>query len=183
MSEDRNLSGEEKRALLREQYKQEFRERKQILQDINQAQRGNKLSQTLSKMAAALGLDDTEAWTKLLNDQSTVQEAKLDMALEGAQTQPETPAADPYEHLTALERFKIENGLMPPPAVAPAAPNPEEATTPAPEEQPKTLDLPIAEGVLEAPSPKSLELPEGLLPTETTEQAVEDNPSTELKSD
>lgn len=98
MSNDRNLSGEEKRALLKEEYKKELKLRREFLDKVEQKR---KTSGAEKALADVLGLtesnpllgEDTDHWISKLNQGSATAEAKIDMILE--QFRGETAAAAP----------------------------------------------------------------------------------------
>lgn len=87
MSDDRNLSGEEKRALLKEEYKKELKLRREFLDKVEQKR---KTAGAEKALADVLGLtesnpllgDDTDQWIAKLNQGSAMAEAKIDMILE-----------------------------------------------------------------------------------------------------
>ncbi|MCS7073165.1 MAG: hypothetical protein NZ108_01720 [Bacteroidia bacterium] len=80
--DDKFLSGEEKRAKLKEIYKKDLLERKKILQKINAQKHLNKISSALEDMNKILTGDDTDEWIQKLNQKSTLTEAKLDTAVD-----------------------------------------------------------------------------------------------------
>lgn len=129
MSDEEKLSGEEKRRRLKEIYKADYRKRKQFLQDLKKNRRVNKLNQAMQDLMK-LGEDDSEEWIRRLNQESALNEAKYEMASESTGTSEEeanpseTPDPnDPLAHLSALEKIKVEMGLLKPEDV----PRPEEA--------------------------------------------------------
>ncbi len=123
MSDDRHLSGEEKRAKLKEEYKKELEARRAFLDRVEEKR---KTAGAEKALADLLGLteanpllgDDTDSWIEKLKTSAATAEAKIDMM---------------------LERFGGEAGVATPPA-APAAPSAEAPTASAdPRPAAKTL--------------------------------------------
>lgn len=111
--EEKRLTGEEQRAIMREQYKQEYKQRKEYLEMLQKAQRINKINRELGKLEAMVTGDDSEDWMRQLNNQTALNEARVELALENATNNPEdTTPRDRLAHLTALERMKLEMGLV-----------------------------------------------------------------------
>ncbi|MDX2284118.1 MAG: hypothetical protein NW241_08140 [Bacteroidia bacterium] len=140
------MSGEEERRRMKEQmkaiYKDDLQKRKEFLEQVKQMRQTQKLNQALTEMTSGLQ-DDSEEWIVKLNEASSIQEAKIDMALDQA-----LDSYNKLEHLAKqaeLEKLsaqqlvlqmKREMGLLPPeepPAEAPAA----EAPPPADPEPPQ----------------------------------------------
>jgi hypothetical protein len=86
MSDDKNLSGEEKRRLLKEEYKRELLARKEFLGKVKNLKQSQKIQKALSEMQPQ---DDTDEWTDRLNQETALSEARLDVALDSATTQKE----------------------------------------------------------------------------------------------
>ena len=77
--EERYLSGEEKRARLKADYKKELLERKQIQAQIESSKRMSTIQNAMDKILNIN--DDTEDWIQKLNQTAAMAEAKLEMAL------------------------------------------------------------------------------------------------------
>jgi FKBP-type peptidyl-prolyl cis-trans isomerase len=168
-------TGEEQRAQLREVWKEEYRKRKAYATNLQAAQRENRINAELLAMETALDTDDTEQWARQLNDTSFTAEAKLALALEskGIALAPEpatqTPVADhTLAHLTALERFKLQNGLATEAELGLEPPQPE-----AVNEQSKSLGVSAPTEPVE-PSTKTL----GVEMEPALEQAPTNHPRT-----
>ncbi|MDX1906665.1 MAG: hypothetical protein SF053_06485 [Bacteroidia bacterium] len=135
------MTGEEKRRLLKEQmkaeYKQDLVQRKEFLEKVKQLRETQKLNNALTDMVAGLE-DDSDAWIGKLNEASALAEAKVDMALDSAlSTYDKLEALAKQAELEKLsaaqlvEQMKREMGLLPP--ETPATPSPE---VPAQEQKP-----------------------------------------------
>lgn len=81
MSDDKRLSGEEKRRLMKEQFKQDLRERKVFLDKVEQLRRQGKILKAMEGMKLE---DDSEEWIRRLDEETSFREAKVEMALESA---------------------------------------------------------------------------------------------------
>ena len=79
--DDKFLSGEEKRAKLKEAYKKDLQERKSFLEKVNAQKHLNQISSTLEDMTKRLIGDDTDEWIQKLNQESALADAKMDMVL------------------------------------------------------------------------------------------------------
>ncbi len=73
------LSGEEKRARLKEEYKKELLARKNIQAQIESSKRMSTIQNAMDKILNMN--DDTEDWISKLNQTAAMAEAKLEMAL------------------------------------------------------------------------------------------------------
>ena len=76
---DKNLSGEEKRKLLKEQYKKELRERKEFVSKVKNLRQMQRINKALAEMTAE---DDTDEWIRKLNEETAFTEAKMEIALD-----------------------------------------------------------------------------------------------------
>lgn len=81
------MTGEEKRKLLKEQlkaqYKKDLQLRKEFLNKAKHLKQSQKLNDTISDLVGGLE-DDTDDWVAALNEGSAVTEAKLDIMLDEA---------------------------------------------------------------------------------------------------
>jgi hypothetical protein len=130
MSDNRNLSGEEKRALLKEEYKKELKLRREFLDKVEQKR---KTAGAEKALADVLGLtesnpllgEDTDHWIGKLNQGSATAEAKIDMILEqfrgetaaqapvpsgGLEGIPPNPNADPLPSTKTLGDMVVSTG-------------------------------------------------------------------------
>lgn len=78
---DKNLSGEEKRQIMKEQFKKELRERQAFLEKVKRLRSVQRINKALSEMSTE---DDTDEWISKLNEESAFTEAKMEIALESA---------------------------------------------------------------------------------------------------
>jgi hypothetical protein len=81
MDNDRFLSGEEKRAKLKEEYKNELLLKKQFLDKVKSRRHIDNINNALEKMLKMAG-DDIDLGIEKLNAESALTAAKLDLALE-----------------------------------------------------------------------------------------------------
>ncbi len=77
------MTGEEKRRLLKEQYKRDLQLRQQFLEKVQNMKKMGSVNKALSDMAGAFD-DDTDEWINQLNQGSALSEAKMDMAYDQA---------------------------------------------------------------------------------------------------
>lgn len=78
---DQHLSGEEKRRLMKEQFKKELRERKAFQEKVAQLRKQQNITKALEDMNYE---DDSQDWIDKLNSETAFTEAKVEMALESA---------------------------------------------------------------------------------------------------
>lgn len=78
------MTGEEKRQQLKEQYKQDLIQRKAFLEKVRQLSKIQRINKALSDMESAITGDDSDEWIQKLNQDSAINEAQLDMALDQA---------------------------------------------------------------------------------------------------
>ena len=76
---DKHLSGEEKRARMKEQFKKELRERKEFAEKVKKLRRLQNINNALDGMKME---DDSQDWIDKLNQETAFNEAKTEMALE-----------------------------------------------------------------------------------------------------
>jgi len=81
MEENKKLSSEEQRRLMKEQYKQDLRMRKEFLDKVNELKKQEPVLKALESMQVE---DDSDEWIAKLNQETALTEAKLEMALENA---------------------------------------------------------------------------------------------------
>ena len=65
--DDKNLSGEEKRRKLKEQFKQDLIQRKAFLDKVNRLRGQSRITQALNNMQPN---DDTDSWIEKLNTET-----------------------------------------------------------------------------------------------------------------
>lgn len=76
------MTGEEKRRLLKEQYKKDLLARREFLEKAKQLRKSQKMNQTISEITSSLDMSDTDAWIELLNRESAITEAKMEVSLD-----------------------------------------------------------------------------------------------------
>ncbi|RMG30962.1 MAG: hypothetical protein D6730_01860 [Bacteroidetes bacterium] len=82
------MTGEEKRRLLKEKYKEELKQRKEFLKKVEALKRSHKLNEAIQNITSGLN-DDTDDWISKLDEETALSEAKMEMALSEAQRQQE----------------------------------------------------------------------------------------------
>ena len=78
---DKELSGEEKRMRMKEQFKKELRERKEFADKVKNLRRLQNINSALDGMKLE---DDSEQWIDRLNQETAFNEAKTEIALDSA---------------------------------------------------------------------------------------------------
>ncbi|MEM6345323.1 MAG: hypothetical protein AAF927_15635 [Bacteroidota bacterium] len=146
------MTGEEKRKLLKEQmkaqYKKDLKLRKEFLEKAEGLKRSQKLNNTIADIVGSLD-DDTDDWIEQLNTGTAIGEAKLDMMLEEAsETSRELDRLANEAKMQKLaaedlvSQMKKEMGIEVPEKPAAESPEAKADTTPKAEDKP------------EAPKPK-----------------------------
>ena len=87
------MTGEEKRKLLKEQYKRDLQLRKEFLDKAKAMRPTSRINKSLNEMMEAFN-DDSDEWIGKLDEDSALTEAKFEMALDAA--------ADAEKELTTL---------------------------------------------------------------------------------
>jgi|GEM_PF-2188774 len=96
MSEDKHLSGEEKRRRMKEQFKKELQARKEFADKVKNLRRQQRITEALEGMKMD---DDSDQWIERLNQETAFAEAKTEMALEIAGSQVSIEEETPEEKL------------------------------------------------------------------------------------
>ncbi|MEZ4829483.1 MAG: hypothetical protein R3C61_24835 [Bacteroidia bacterium] len=80
------MTSEERRRLLKEQMKQEYKDdlkkRKEIEENMKVMRHTRKLNEAITEITSGLTADDSDEWIDKLNQSSVLSEAKLEMALD-----------------------------------------------------------------------------------------------------
>ena len=95
MDNDKFLSGEEKRAKLKEEYKNELLLKKQFLSKVESQRHINNINNALEKILK-MANDDTDLGIEKLNAESALAAAKLDLALQKSDKNLDTPEKEKY---------------------------------------------------------------------------------------
>jgi len=77
------MTGEEKRRILKEQYKKDLLERKAFLEKAKKLRKMQRINQALSEMESAMQ-DDSDEWINKLNQESALSEAKMELLMDAA---------------------------------------------------------------------------------------------------
>lgn len=80
---DKHLSGEEKRAKMKEEFKKDLRKRKEFLEKAKRLRQLKRINQALENMGYS---DDTDELIRQLDEETAFNEAKLELATESART-------------------------------------------------------------------------------------------------
>lgn len=76
------MTGEEKRQLLKEQYKRDLLARKEFLEKAKQLRKSQKLTGAITEITSSLNMDDTDVWIEHLNRESAITEAKMEISMD-----------------------------------------------------------------------------------------------------
>ena len=102
--DEQELSGEEKRRRMKEEYKKELRARKEFLDKVNGLRRVQSINKALSDMNVE---DDSQEWIDKLNQESAFTEAKVEMAMESARLAEEDAKSEQQKALDEAEMQKL----------------------------------------------------------------------------
>lgn len=142
------MTGEERRKQLKEQMKAEFKRdlqlRKAFLDQIKGTRQMRNINEALGNMVDGLQQDDSDEWIAKLNEGASVEEAKLDMAMDrylGEKRQLDEIARQAEAEKVSAEQLLIqmkrEMGLLPPEPETPPAEAPAPQAEEAPAENPR----------------------------------------------
>lgn len=101
---DKELSGEEKRRRMKEQFKKTLREKKEFQEKVNKLRRLQNINTALDGMKME---DDSQDWIDRLDQETAFNEAKTEMALENAE-QAAKDRADEAEIKAAVAMSEAE---------------------------------------------------------------------------
>ncbi len=108
MDENKKLSSEEQREKMKQEYLQELKLRKQILDKMKEANKMNKISENLEQVFKLAQISkNIDEFINKLNSSDQVEEAKLDMSLENSQQTVKNRSSDEI-----LNQIKLEMGLL-----------------------------------------------------------------------
>ena len=117
------MTGEEKRRLLKEQmkaeYKQDLQKRKEFLEGAKRLRHSQKMNDAVSDLMKGFE-DDSDEWIEKLNQGSALSEAKMDMMLDSASSTSreldklaKEAEAEKFSAENLLKEMKKEMGLLP----------------------------------------------------------------------
>ncbi|MEL6672314.1 MAG: hypothetical protein AAFR61_08970 [Bacteroidota bacterium] len=121
------MTGEEKRRILKEQYKRDLQKRKEFLEDVKKLRHTQKLNKAVSEITEGLTKDDSEDWIRQLNEEAAVSEAKFEMFMDDQTTEDvlekavKEEEAKKFSAEEMVRQMKREMGLLPPEEEKPAA--------------------------------------------------------------
>lgn len=114
------MSGEEKRRQLKEQYKKELKERRDFIEKAKALRKMQRINKAITDMESAMH-DDSDQWIDILNQETALSEAKMEMLMEEASVSEERKKLDEI-HMQAelakksaedlVRQMKIELGLL-----------------------------------------------------------------------
>lgn len=102
--QDEQLSGEEKRQKMKEQFKKELREKKEFLEKVKGLRRVTSINKALEDMVPT---DDSQDWIDKLNQETAFNDAKMEMALETANQKAADAATEAENVMDDAEIQKI----------------------------------------------------------------------------
>ncbi len=76
------MTGEEKRRLLKEQYKRDLLARKDFLEKAKQLRKSQKMTGAITEITSSLNMEDTDVWIEHLNRESAITEAKMEISMD-----------------------------------------------------------------------------------------------------
>lgn len=118
------MTGEEKRRLLKEQmkaeYKKDLQKRKEFLEGAKRMRNSQKINEAVSDLMKGFEQDDSEEWIEKLNQGSALSEAKMDLMLDDASSTAQEldklakeAEAEKFSADQLLKEMKKEMGLLP----------------------------------------------------------------------
>ena len=114
------MTGEEKRRLLKEQYKKELQERRAFIEKAKALRKMQRINKAITNMESAMH-DDSDEWIDILNQETALSEAKMEMMMEEASLSQEKKKLDEIQMQAELAKrsaedlvrqMKIELGLL-----------------------------------------------------------------------
>lgn len=112
------MSSEEKRRLLKEQYKRDFQKRKEFLKDVEKYKHSKKLNDAIQNITSGLTNEDSDDWISKLNEETALTEAKMEMAIDEAKEQQQMleqlakeAEMEKLQALDLVEKMKQQMGL------------------------------------------------------------------------
>jgi len=103
------MTGEEKRKILKEQYKRDLKLRKQFLEDAKRLQHSARLNKAVTELIDGVTKDDSEDWINKLNEESALSEAKMEMMFDDLSTEDKI---DKLAKKAEEEKFSAENMVL-----------------------------------------------------------------------
>jgi len=111
MDEEKKLSSEEQREKMKQEYLEELKLRKQILDKMKEANKINEINENLEQvMKLAQISDEMDEFINKLNAHSEIAESKLDISLQESHQENNDSKVSSHEDL--LNQIKQEMGLL-----------------------------------------------------------------------
>lgn len=101
---DKELSGEEKRRQMKEDFKKELQQRKEFMNKVKGLRRMQSINKALDDMTPE---DDTQDWIDRLNTETAFSEAKTEMALDSAHAAAEKSEEEARFQMSEAEMQKL----------------------------------------------------------------------------
>lgn len=138
MNEDKKLSSEEQREKMKQEYLQELKLRKQILDKMKEANQMNKISENLEQVLNLAQIsEDMNEFIEKLNHSSEIGQSKLDISLETITKEEQKNTA-----IDILNQIKIEMGLLEEKSQSTSTNGPDNSKTLLEDEKNSTVNLP-----------------------------------------
>lgn len=113
------MTGEEKRRLLKEQYKRDLKQRKAFLEDAKRLRHSARLNKAVGELMDGVTKDDSDEWIQKLNEESALSEAKMEMFMDDLTTEDKIDKlakeaeAEKFSAEQMVLQMKREMGLIP----------------------------------------------------------------------
>ena len=113
------MTGEEKRRLMKEQYKKDLKQRKAFLEDAKRLRHSARLNKAVSEMMDGVTKDDSDDWIQKLNEESALTEAKMEMFMDDLTSEDKIDKlakeaeAEKFSAEQMVLQMKREMGLIP----------------------------------------------------------------------
>ena len=104
------MTGEEKRRILKEQYKKDLQKRKEFLEGAKRLRHTKKLNDAVTDLTSSLTNDDSDEWIEKLNQESALTEAKMEMHLDEQSSV--TAELEKLAKEAEAERFSAEQLIL-----------------------------------------------------------------------
>lgn len=107
MAEERKPTGEEIRQKMKEEYKKDLRARKEFAGKVEELRKQQKLTKAIVEITEA-GKDDSDEWIDKLNQETALNEAKAEMAIDSVEMAAEIAKKEEAFAMSEAEMEKIQ---------------------------------------------------------------------------
>ncbi len=111
MAEERKPTGEEIRQKMKEEYKKDLRARKEFRGKVEELRKQQKLTKAIVEITEA-GNDDSDVWIDQLNQETALNEAKTEMAIDSVEIAAEEAKKEEAFAMSEAEMEKIKAAEM-----------------------------------------------------------------------